>query len=92
MTSGGGLGSTAIERLLLADVLLREIVEACLGKVDPERIHDEGALPEHPGREELDHQRVAEPIHHQAAQSIGLGMNEAVSVSRGIEFECVAPK
>ena len=80
----------AVERLLLADVLLGEPVEARLRKVRQQRRLDRLALPVHAGGEELQHQQGAEAIDDQAAQSVGLGVDEAISVGDGVELQQIA--
>ena len=43
----------------------------------------------HAGGEELQHQRRAEAIDHQAAQAVALGMDQPIGVGDGVEAEPV---
>ena len=81
----------AIERLLLLDVLLGEPVEAARRDNAPPAPPGCAARKRYmPGGEELQHQRRAEAIDHQAAQAVALGMDQAVGVGDGVQAEPVA--
>src|SRR5262245_56997866 len=87
---GGSNRRPAVERLLFLNVLLREPVERRSGEVLSQNGVDRFAKPEHPGSEVLNHDRGAEPIHHQAAEAVGFRMDNTVSIGHVVQLQQVA--
>ena len=79
-----------VERLLFLNVLLGEPVETGVGVVNRQSRLDGVAKAVHAGGEKLQHDDRAEAVHHETAQSVAFGMDEAIGVGHGVEAEPAA--
>src|SRR5947209_19548624 len=80
----------AVERFLLLDVFLREIVKAAIRIMLSQNLLDGIPKTIHAGCEKLHDQRGPEAIDNQAAESIPLGMDQSISIRDSIQSERAA--